>query len=82
LIDKKRLTFSEFDEKHYGEELTPNIRNRIKAVWNQEIEDPWYLSTCEGVETHGYDDKGDLIYTFNPKALGEGYHNIIEMVGE
>jgi len=81
IVSKKKLSFKEFDEKHYGEELAPEIRQRVKDVWNQKIDDPWNPTWCEGVIPIGRDEQNNIIYRFDPKKIGEGYENLIKMFG-
>ena len=82
IVKRRSLSFTEFDEMFYGEELTPGIRQRVKDVWNLEVEDPWAPLFCEGVYVKGRDDHGNLIYGFDEKRLGEKYENIIRLWGE
>jgi hypothetical protein len=79
LVDKKKLTFTEFDNKYFGEELAPEIRQKVRDIWNLKSEDPWCPLYCEGAEILGVDEHDDLIYGFNPKLIGHEYEELISI---
>jgi len=80
LIDKKELSFKEFDEKYaYGLELTASIRNYLKRVWLGKVQTPWHPLYVEGVYVKEVLDD-DIIYGFNPKELGKEYRRIMEVI--
>lgn len=82
IVKRGRLSFSEFDEMYYGHELAPEIRKRVRAVWNHKVEDPWSPDNCEGVYVAGVDENGDLVYAFDKDRLGEEYRNILALWGD
>lgn len=82
IVEKRKLTFKEFDDEFYGEELAPEIYRKVRDVWNLKEEDPWSPINCEGVYVLGEDENGDLIYGFDPSRVGESYENIIKLWGD
>lgn len=81
IIERGKMGFAEFDDKYYGYELHSGYRYRIKQVWNLEIDSCFCPDFCEGMVPVGLDEKGNLIWRFDPKRIGEGYENLIKMFG-
>jgi len=85
IVDGEPLGFKEFDERFWGEELTPGIRQRVRDVWNLRVLDPWAPIYCEGVYIDPDDPKdedGNYIYRFDPDRLGREYERIIQKLEE
>jgi DNA repair photolyase len=81
LIERGRVSFTELDERYYGYELHPSYRKRLREVWNLEIESPWSPDWMEGAIPVGRDERGNIIWEFDPERMGEGYMNLIRMFG-
>jgi hypothetical protein len=81
LVEKRKLSFKEFDEKHYGYELHPGYRERFRRAWNmRELswDNPDWM---EGAYVKDYDEDGNLVWGFDPRRLGEGYRRIVRLFG-
>ncbi len=78
----KPLGFKAFDDKYYGLELHPAIRQRFKDVWNLEVNNCFNPDFMEGCIPVDRDEDNNLVWQFKPELLGEGYRNIIKMYGE
>jgi len=73
------ITFEEFDEKYYGYELNPALRQRVENIWNKKVETPWEMEWCEGVFVSG-GEPNNLEYSFNPRRIDEGYENLVKIL--
>jgi len=81
IIEHGKMGFAEFDDKYYGYELHPGYRLRIKQVWNLEINSCFTPDFCEGMVPVDRDEKGNIVWKFDPSRIGEGYENLIKMFG-
>lgn len=77
----KQISFTDFDNKYYGMELHPAIRQRLKDVWNLKIQNCFNPDFMEGMIFIDYDSEGNIIWKFDPSRMGEGYKNLIKMFG-
>jgi hypothetical protein len=75
------ISFTDFDEKYYGLELHPAIRQRIKDVWNLDNINCFNPDFMEGMIPVGRDSEENLIWRFEPRRMGEGYKALISMYG-
>jgi hypothetical protein len=73
------ISFEDFDKKHYGLELHPAIRERIKEVWNLEKLNCFNPDFMEGMIPVDHDSEGNLVWRFEPKRMGESYRKIEKM---
>jgi len=81
IIERGKMSFSEFDDKFYGHELHPGYRLRLMHVWDFKVVNCFNFDFCEGMVPVGYDENGHLIWKFDPSRIGEGYENLIKMFG-